>query len=146
MNELKKAKELLISSNYTCVLLLGKNTFTSTKRGVSPLLELIDSKKSYKGYYAADKVVGKATAFLYTILDVKAVYASVISEGALSALKSCGILVEYGRIVKNIINRRGDGICPFEEAVLDLNDASAAYKVIEQLYTKMYQQPIISLN
>ena len=31
---------------------------------------------------------------------------------------------------EHIINRRGDGICPFEEAVMDVHDADSAYTAI----------------
>lgn len=55
---------------------------TSTERGVKPLLQWLDGENSVKGFSAVDKVVGRAAAFLYVLLEVKEVYAGVMSEGA----------------------------------------------------------------
>ena len=56
---------------------------------------LIDSKKDYKGYSAADKIVGRAAAFLYTLLQVKNLYGETMSKGAVEILKNAGIYYEY---------------------------------------------------
>ena len=81
--DLEKAKRILDSSAYTCVLIKGNEILTSSKRGVSPLLEWLDSGNSFDGFSAADKVVGKAAAYLYIFLGIKNLYTKVISNGAL---------------------------------------------------------------
>jgi len=130
MNDLKNAKEKLIAGEYTCALCCGSQIFASTLRGVKPLVAWYKSGKDFGGYSAADKVVGKATAFLYVLLNVKAVFAKVISKSALDVLRESNIEVEYDQLVDNIINRQGDGICPFETAVLNIDNPLAAYNVI----------------
>lgn len=137
INELEKTKQHLISGGYTCVLCKGEDIHISFDRGVKPLLLLLESGKSFKGYCAADKVVGKATAFLYVRLRVKAVYAKVISRSALQVLKEHNVYVENDITAENIINRAGDGICPFESAVLDIKDTDIAYKTILQKVQEM---------
>ena len=117
MTELEHARQCLQSGNYTCVLCKGKTVHTSTERGVKPLLRWIASGEDFSGFSAADKVVGKGAAFLYVRLGVKAVYATVISKSA-------------WQVLQNIINRKGDGICPFEAAVLEIEDAQVAYGAI----------------
>ena len=82
-------------------------------------------------------MVGKATAFLYVLLGVKAVYARVISKAAIQVLNEHAIFVEYDALVENIINRQGDGICPFEAAVLDVIEPTLAYKTIRQKMSEM---------
>jgi hypothetical protein len=124
------AKIKLEQENYTCVLTDGESFFTSRERGVKPIVEFIASKRLPKGLFAADKVVGKATAYLYIILEIKSLYAKVISKPALDALTEKGIDVKYELLVDNIINRKGDGICPFETAVLKINDANEAYAAV----------------
>lgn len=124
------AKTKLAQENYTCVLTDGERFFTSRERGVKPIVEFIASKSLPKGLFAADKVVGKATAYLYILLEIKSLYAKVISKPALKALVENGIEVKYESIVDNIINRKGDDICPFEMAVLKINDANEAYTAI----------------
>lgn len=130
--DLEKAKAVLSDNNYTCVLCRGENVHTSRLRGVKPLVTWYVGKTDFTGFSAADKVVGKATAFLYVLLGVRAVYAAVISRSALQVLTSSGIDAEYGSLVENIINRTGDGICPFEEAVLNIDDANDAYAAVRE--------------
>ena len=91
MNDLERAKSILQSGSYTCVLCQGDNLHTSQHRGVRPLLELLETDVT--GFCAAVKVVGKATAFLYCLLKVKAVHAQVISLAALQVLQEGGITV-----------------------------------------------------
>ena len=130
--DLEKAKAELFDNNYTCVLCRGENVHTSRLRGVKPLVTWYVGKTDFTGFSAADKVVGKATAFLYVLLGMRAVYAAVISRSALQVLTSSGIDAEYGSLVGNIINRTGDGICPFEEAVLNIDDANDAYAAVRE--------------
>lgn len=137
MNDLLKAKELLLSSDYTCVLYKENDFHTSMQRGVKPIVQMYEGDTDFHNYSAADKVVGKATAFLYSLLGVKAVYAHVISKSALEVLRAENIHVEYGTLVDYIINRRGDDICPFESAVLEVNNSQEAYKVIRNKMKEM---------
>ena len=130
MNELKKAKELLSTNEYTCVLCHGEKFYTSTQRGVKPLVDWLSSKTELRGFSAADKVVGKGAAFLYALLGVRAVYANVISRPALAVLLTHGIDTQYDTLAENIINRKGDGICPIESAVLEINEPREAYEAI----------------
>ncbi len=85
----------------------------------------------YEEYAAADRVVGKAAAFLYVLLGVTAVYAEVLSEPALKVLRGHGMAVEAQCVVGRIVNRKGDGLCPMESAVMEIEDAAAAYKAID---------------
>ena len=61
----ERLKALLAEENLTCVLSDGNRLIKSRERGVKPLIGFIESGKSFKGFTAADKVVGKAAALLY---------------------------------------------------------------------------------
>ena len=130
MRDLENAKRVLAEGGYTCVLCKDEDVCTFTLRGVKPLVQLLREGKPFCGYAAADKVVGKATAFLYVLLGVKSVYARVMSESAREVLLSAGIRVEIATLAAHIINRAGDGICPFEAAVLEISEAQTAYSAI----------------
>lgn len=130
VNDLEKAKQLLMDGKYTCVLCADGNYTTTMLRGVKPLVQWLQAKDAPKGFCAADKVVGKATAYLYCLLGAKAVYASVMSRPAAHILRKYDIYTECERLVENIINRTGDGICPFEETVLNIDEPEAAYQAI----------------
>lgn len=137
MSDWQAAKDHLQSGGYTCVLCRGDAVVTSTLRGVKPLMQWLNGDGDFGGFCAADKVVGKATAFLYVLLGVRAVYAGVISEAALAVLETNGIAVEYGERVEHIINRRKDGICPFEAAVDATDDPQRAYAIIRDTMKTM---------
>lgn len=131
-SDLARAKALLNDNDYTFAAVCGDEAVTSRERGVKPLLEILDSDDDLHGYSAADKVIGKGAAFLYVLLGVDAVFADVISKPALNVLQSSGIVVEYALKTEHIINRKGDGICPIEQAVSDIDNACAALPVIRQ--------------
>ena len=138
MNDnLAKTKELLKSSEYTCVLVSGESVYTSNERGVKPLPNLLQSDTNLKGYSAADKVVGKAAAFLYVLLGVKEVYATVISKPAVAVLHQYGISVSYDLLVEMIRNRTDTGYCPMEQATKDISDPEEALSVIKQTLAKL---------
>ena len=82
-------------------------------------------------------VLCKATAFLYVLLGVQEVYAGVISQTALEVFAAHGIHVEYETVVEYIRNRSGDGICPFEETVLGIEETEKAYEAIRLKMAEM---------
>ncbi len=137
MKDLIVAREKLREGKYTAVLCKNGEIYTSSLRGVKPLVMWVEDKTDFNGYAAADKVVGKATAFLYLCLGVRYLYAHIISKPALKVLVEQGVTVEYGTLVENIINRQGNGICPFEEQVLPLVDKDDAYQAIREIMVQM---------
>lgn len=136
MTDLTKAISLLDTGDYTCVVCSGNVIHTATERGVMPLLNWLDSGFDLTGFSAADRVVGRATAFLYVLLGVKAVYARVMSRPAEQVLNAHGIVSHPGTLVDSIINRKGTGPCPFEAAVLTVDHPEDALRAIR---TKMSQ-------
>lgn len=54
----------------------------------------------------ADKVVGRATAFLYCLLGVSEVYPNVMRRPAAQVLARHGIAAHCGKLVEGIINRK----------------------------------------
>ena len=134
---LTKALDLLNSGNYTCVACKEEVVYTTTQRGVAPLLNWLDSNTDLKDFSAADRVVGRGAAFLYCLLGVKEVYALVMSRPAAEVLQSHGILADAGTFVEGIINRTGTGPCPFEAAVMDIQDTQEALNAIRMTRRKL---------
>lgn len=128
-NDLSKAKERLMKENLTCVFCKDEQCYTSNMRGVKPILEHVE-KNDVVGFSVADKVVGKASAYLYILLKVRAVYAAVITEKAIELFNQYGIIVEYDSVVDYIKNRTNTGMCPMEEATLNVNSPDEALKAV----------------
>ena len=128
--DFQKAKEEYNSGKYTLVICKGEDIIKSDVTGIRPVMTLIDSKKDYKGYSAADKIVGRAAAFLYTLLQVKNLYGETMSKGAVEILKNAGIYYEYKTSTDYIENRQKTGMCPMDEAVKDIDNPKDAYEAI----------------
>lgn len=138
MNDsLRKARSLLDSGDYTCVVCREDTVYTTTARGVGPLLTWLDSGTDLAGFSAADRVVGRGAAFLYCLLNVKEVYARIMSKPAAEVLEAYGIAAYADTLVDGIINRTGTGICPFEAAVLDIHNAQDALIAIRKKRTEL---------
>lgn len=129
-DDLKRAKEELRAEGHSCVLRHGDAVFTSDARGIAPLMEWIGRGLALNGFSAADKIVGKATALLFVHMGITAVYASVMSEAALEALKRHNVEAVYGTLVSAIINREGTGQCPMELAVANIDEPKQAHEAL----------------
>jgi hypothetical protein len=91
--------------------------FQSTQKGVAPLIEYIDTYGSSQGdITACDRVVGNAAALLLGKAGCRNVYSVIGSKFAEETLQLFDIKYVFLRVVPYIINRTGDGMCPFEKA------------------------------
>lgn len=133
----KKAMSLLKKDDLTLALISEGETVTSNERGVKTLLGLYESGKTLESFCAADKVVGKGAAVLFSLLRVKAVYADVLGEEAKEILEENGVFVLFNSLTKGIINRRGDGPCPIEKAVGEERDLQKALLLIKNRINEM---------
>ncbi len=136
----KRAKAELESGNYTCVICRRDEIYVDTQRGVKPLLDLLDNGVRLSGFSAADKVVGKATAMLYVLLGVVSVYTPVLSSPAKDILEKNGIEIYYEKEVERIKNRTGDGFCPMESAVSNIDKPHLAYPAIKRKLSELKKQ------
>ena len=136
LQRLVDLKNTLNTSNLTCVI--GNENhiiFTSKKGGIAPLLDFYKSLCNHNlNLYLADKVIGKGAVFMADLCNIKYVYTKVVSESAFKLSKSLGIEIYFEKKVPFIINRNKDGMCPIENAVLDINASKEAYSaIIEKL-------------
>ena len=132
-----QAKRILAERGLTCIIFQDEIVYTSYERGIRPLLRLIDENVDYRGMCAVDKVVGKAAAFAYVILGIAKLHAGVISVEAQKVLEKHKIVVTYDVLVEYISNRTGDGRCPMESAVLEIEDSERAIVAIREKLEKM---------
>ena len=133
----QKAISILEQGSYTCVVCRNDAVHTATLRGVRPLLDWLDKGPSLAGFCAADRVVGRAAAFLYCLLGVTEVYAKVMSRPAAQVLADHGISVHADIFTDGIINRKGTGPCPFEAAVMEITDPGEALTTIRNKLAEM---------
>lgn len=131
-----QAMERLAPGDCCLVVNSSGQLHTFTGKGVADLLQLYCHKPELlKGAAIADKVVGKGAAALMILGGVRAVYAAVISEPALQFFSDAHVDIIYGTVVPNIINRKGDGICPVETLCLPCGSAAECLPLIKNFYS-----------
>ncbi|MDD3656105.1 MAG: DUF1893 domain-containing protein [Atribacterota bacterium] len=143
MDDLNKAKEILQKEKYTFVLIKrGKLIKTSYKKGVLPLLEVINGDDQVLNKaIIADKVIGRAAALLVANYQVKAVYAGTISENAREILDNNSVFYQFGQCVPYIKNRNQTDQCPLEKLTSSISSSDSAYEQILQFY-----QQVLKIN
>ena len=139
LNNLEKAKKILHENNYTFVLLTEKGTVVkSYKRGIMPLMEIIQMDKSIlNNAVIADKVIGKASALLISGFKVKALYTDLMSQKAKVVLEMYSVNYQYKTLVDYIQNRDKNGQCPMEKLTKDIFDYKTAYQKILNYYKEV---------
>ena len=126
------ALQLLRDGQAACVVLRdGEIVRAETGRGVAPMIRLYEDG-ALQGAYVVDKIVGKAAAMLMTLGGVSGCYALTVSRAALDWFVGHGIPVEYEVCAEYIVNRTGDGMCPMEQTVKELTDATEALAALKQ--------------
>ena len=141
INNLERAIKILEEEKeLTLVLVLNEDIYKSTVKGIKPLLNLLNSGKKYLDYSAADKIVGKAAAMLYKLLGVKEIYGEVMSISAIKFLEQNNLNFKYKINTKEIINRKGTGICPMEQTVLNIENPIEAKKALDNKLKELINQ------
>ena len=135
--ELQRALARLDEGGFTCVITDGEQTFESHERGVAPLLAFLERGEIPVGCVAADRVVGKAAAFLYVLLRVRAVHAHVMSTPAVEVFARYGVAWSTDEQVAVIRNRAGTGFCPMETAVMNVTEAELVPDVLRAALARL---------
>ena len=128
------AAKLLYKRQASFVLRKGKTTVIETEAGLGPLFSVLKKGENFSGFCVADKIVGKAAAFLYVRLGVREVYAPIMSDAAIYTLARHGIYPICERSVVDIMNQDGTNLCPIEKLVEELCDVNQAVSVLEQYF------------
>ncbi len=128
---LKKAIKLIEENKATCVVVRdGEIISCESPKGISHLLELYD-KGILKDSYVADTVIGKAASMIFSLAGVKGCYGMTLSELGARWLQKNNIPYSYKEKTEVIINRKGDGMCPMEETVLEVWDHNEAVELLK---------------
>ena len=140
MSDIEKAKEKL-AKDTTCVLVKEDKIILSKDKGIAPILKLINAGKNLENFSLADRIVGKAVAMLVVYSKIREVYAEVLSEKGEEVLKKHNIKYSYKTLTENIINRKGDDICPMEKTVSKIYDATLACHALKKKVEELKNLP-----
>lgn len=128
---IQSAVHLIEEGRATCLVIKDNIIVKSESgRGIAPVIRLYESG-ILQGAYVVDKIVGKAAAMVMTLGGVRGCHAVTVSQSALDWFAAHGIPVTYDTCAAYIVNRQGDGICPMEGIVGDIDDAEAALPMLK---------------
>jgi hypothetical protein len=125
-------EQLVDSENNLMVFREDELVFSSSGRGIAPLIEAIDTvgREGLSGVTTADRVVGKAAALLNLYMGASEVHAGVISSGAKELLSEHGVGYEFLEDTDVVKAKDGVVFCPFEKLVWDISDPEEAHALI----------------
>ena len=136
--DLEQAKTKLENNEqYNCDESRADESLASEKHAIRPLMRWLNEGTDLSGASAADRIVGKAAAFLYVLLGVRTVYAPLMSVPARETLRAHGIEAIADAVVLAIRNRTDTGFCPMESAVWDISDPCEAKAALERRISEM---------
>ena len=139
METLLAARQKILDGKAGCVIVKGdKIIHDENGRGIAPILDIYRQyPDKMKDAYLLDKVIGKAAAMVAICGKVKFVHAELICDSAVEILEKHNIKVTYTKRVKDILNRRRDGLCPMEKTVLHISDPASGVTALEAAVAKM---------
>ena len=135
MEYLEKAKANLGKNGSVCVIVDSRDgaVYSSDQKGIRPLMNWLEkSPEILKGSYAADRVIGKAAAFLMIHGGIKEVFAEIVSQSALDCFSAFNVPCAYEKKVPRILNRDQSGLCPMESCCMELSDPEEAFQTLRK--------------
>jgi len=132
--DLELAEKLLSEKDYSIVVVKNGEVLThKTGEGIKPILEAIDElQEAMYGTTVGDRILGKASALLCVYAHVTAVYSPQATKTALAVLITAGIVGQADTLVPYISNKQGDGMCPFEKMLIDIDSSEKAYTILKK--------------
>ncbi len=132
-----EAVSMIEQGKATCVVVRdNKIVDASSPKGIYYLIELYE-KGMLKNAFLADTIIGKAASMILSLADAEGCYGENMSEPATKWLSAKGISFSYKNKSEFIMNRKGDGMCPMEETVKDLNDEKEALEALKNKITEL---------
>lgn len=130
-SDIQKAKELFYSENYTLVACKDGKTECFAEGGIKTLVKLVESGKNYSTYSFCDKIVGRAAAFLFVLMEAKEVHAKIMGRLAIQILDRAQIKYSSDQFVDFIKDSSGKELNEFEKAVVRSGSPKVALQDIK---------------
>ena len=128
---IKSAINIIQEDRASCII-IKNNIIVKAElgSGIAPLIDLYEGG-ILKDSFVVDKIIGKAAAMVITLGGVKGCYGITVSKSAINWLESHNVSVKYDHCVELISNRTGDGMCPMEQTVDKITDATEAVTALK---------------
>ncbi|UCF49851.1 MAG: DUF1893 domain-containing protein [Thermoplasmatales archaeon] len=133
IQDISLARKILSSEDYSIVVIRNEKILGHDKGdGIKPILRIINKLgEEIEGSVIGDRILGKASAFLCRYSKVSGVYSPQATKTAIAILIVGGIPCQADEMIPFITNRSGDGLCPFEKMLQDVESPEEAYKILK---------------
>lgn len=134
IKDMNLARIILSSEDYSIVVIRdGKILIHKKGDGIKPILKVIDELgDEMKDTVVGDRILGKASAFLCRYSKVKGVYSPQATKTAIAILIIGEIPCQIDEMIPVIKNKTGDGLCPFEKMLKNVESPEEAYKILKE--------------
>ena len=134
IKDMNLARKTLSSENYSIIVIRDGKILTQKKgEGIKPILKVIEELgDEMQDTVVGDRILGKASAFLCRYSKVKGVYSPQATKTAIAILIIGGIPCQVDEMIPVIKNKSGDGLCPFEKMLKNVESPKEAYKILKE--------------
>ena len=134
LNDINLAREIITKEDVSVVVVqYGKIWSKKKGKGIRPILEVVDELgQDIKGAVIGDRILGKASSLLCRYSKVGGVYSPQGTKTAIALLIMGGIPCQIDQLIPQITNKSGNGLCPFEKLLRDVNEPEEAYNILRK--------------
>lgn len=132
IDDINLARKIISQEDISIVVIKNQDVLEKKKGlGIRPILEIVDEMgEKIEGCIIGDRILGRASSLLCRYAKVGGVYSPQGTKTAIALLIMGGIPCQVDRLIPKIMNRDGDGSCPFEKLLKDVVSPDEAYKLI----------------
>ena len=134
VEDMDVARNILSKTDYSIVVVKNGNILCKKQgNGIRPILEVINELgQDMQGSIIGDRILGKASALLCVYSKVNGVYSPQATKTAIAVLIQAGTSSQTDELIPFIKNREGDGVCPFEKMLLDVDSPEEAFEILKK--------------
>ena len=134
LKDLKLAREVIENTDKSIVVIsYGKIWKTKKGEGLRPFLEVLEEMgEEIHDSVIGDRILGRASALLCRYAKAQAVYSPQGTKTGIAILIMGGVPCQVDELIPLINNRAGDGLCPFEKMLKDIESPDEAYNLLKQ--------------
>ena len=133
VRDLELARGVLSTTDSSIVVIsYGKIWKKKKGDGIKPILEVIEEMgEDIHGYVIGDRILGRASALLCRYAKAQGVYSPQGTKTGIALMIMGGVPCQVDELIPQIMNRNGDGLCPFEKMLKDVDTPEEAYKILK---------------
>jgi hypothetical protein len=134
LDDMDVARDIISKKSCSVVVIKEGKVLTEKQGdGIRPILDaIVELGEGMHGTVVGDRILGKASALLCVYSKVDGVYSPQATKTAIAVLIRAGIPGQTEKIIPYVKNRNGDGVCPFEKILTDIDSPEEAYKILKE--------------